>query len=161
MELDFEEFAEWRNVAPQARVLWRAGGIAAIVGVAAIGAVAGGLIIGPAAALAVAVAAVLCIPLWWVLVGRRWRAWGYAERDDDLLIRRGVLFQQVAIVPYGRMQFVEMRQGPLDRWLAVATVQLHTAAAATDASIPLLPSTDAQHLRDRLAALGEARAAGL
>jgi len=40
-------------------------------------------------------------------------------------------------------------------------VQLHTAAAATDAQIPGLTSKDAQELRDRLATLGEARAAGL
>jgi membrane protein YdbS with pleckstrin-like domain len=40
-------------------------------------------------------------------------------------------------------------------------VQLHTAAAATDARIPGLRSADAAGLRDRLAQLGEARASGL
>ncbi len=99
----------------------------------------------------------------WVLVAveRRWRAWGYAEREDDLLVRRGVLVRRTSVVPYGRMQYVDVTSGPLDRRLGLATVTLHTAAAATDASIPGLLTEEATRLRDRLAALGEARQAGL
>ena len=99
----------------------------------------------------------------WVLVAveRRWRAWGYAEREDDLLVRRGVLVRRTSVVPYGRMQYVDVTSGPLDRRLGLATVTLHTAAAATDASIPGLLAEEATRLRDRLAALGEARQAGL
>jgi membrane protein YdbS with pleckstrin-like domain len=59
------------------------------------------------------------------------------------------------------MQFVDVSAGPIDRVFGLATVQLHTAAAATDAKIPGLATEEAQRLRDRLAALGEARAAGL
>jgi uncharacterized protein len=40
-------------------------------------------------------------------------------------------------------------------------VQLHTASASTDARVPGLAAAEAQRLRDRLAALGEARATGL
>jgi membrane protein YdbS with pleckstrin-like domain len=40
-------------------------------------------------------------------------------------------------------------------------VRLHTAAAATDARIPGLEPDEAARLRDRLAELGEAQAAGL
>ena len=94
-------------------------------------------------------------------VERRWRAWGYAEREDDLLVRRGVLVRRLSVVPYGRMQYVDVTAGPLDRRLGLARVTLHTAAAASDASIPGLPEAEAHRLRDRLAALGEARAAGL
>jgi membrane protein YdbS with pleckstrin-like domain len=94
-------------------------------------------------------------------VERRWLAWGYAEREDDLLVRRGVLVRRLSVVPYGRMQYVDVTAGPLDRRLGLARVTLHTAAAASDASIPGLPEAEARRLRDRLAALGEARAAGL
>ena len=59
------------------------------------------------------------------------------------------------------MQYVDVTSGPLDRRLGLATVTLHTAAAATDASIPGLLAEEATRLRDRLAALGEARQAGL
>jgi uncharacterized protein len=91
----------------------------------------------------------------------RYRAWGYAEREDDLLVRRGVMVRRLSVVPYGRMQFVDVTAGPVDRMFGLATVQLHTAAAATDARIPGLTVAEAHRLRDRLAALGEAQAAGL
>ena len=97
--------------------------------------------------------------LW--LIPRNWRAWGYAERNDDLLVKHGVLFRKLSVVPYGRMQFVDVNSGPLERRVGIATVQLHTASPATDARIPGLPPDEAARLRDRLAALGEARAAGL
>jgi membrane protein YdbS with pleckstrin-like domain len=97
----------------------------------------------------------------WVIVGRAVRSWGYAERADDLLITRGILYRQLVVVPYGRMQFVDVTAGPLDRRFGLATVQLHTAAAATDAQIPGLVPAEAARLRDRLAARGEASSAGL
>jgi hypothetical protein len=112
---------------------------------------------------AVAVAAVAAALLaWvWVVVGRTVRSWGYAERADDLLVTRGLLRRQLVVVPYGRMQFVDVNAGPLDRHFGLATVQLHTAAAATDATIPGLVPAEAARLRDRLAARGEATAAGI
>ena len=94
-------------------------------------------------------------------VSRRFHAWGYAEREDDLLVRRGVLFSRLSVVPYGRMQFVDVIAGPLERAYRLATVRMHTAAAASDARIPGLEREEAARLRDRLAELGEAQAAGL
>ena len=96
-----------------------------------------------------------------VAVQRRFAAWGYLEREDDLLVRRGVLVRRTSVVPYGRMQYVDVTAGPLDRRMGLATVTLHTAAAATDASVPGLLAPEAARLRDRLAALGEARQAGV
>jgi membrane protein YdbS with pleckstrin-like domain len=108
------------------------------------------------------VAAVLIVGLLlWRFVGRRYRSWGYAEREDDLLVRRGVAFARLSIVPYGRMQFIDVTAGPLERAFGLATIRLHTAAAATDARIPGLEREEAARLRDRLAELGEAQAAGL
>ena len=98
--------------------------------------------------------------LWW-LIGRRVRSFGYAERADDLLVTSGIMFRRLVIVPYGRMQLVDITAGPIDRRLGLATVQLHTAAASTDATIPGLPPAEATGLRDRLASLGEQRSAGL
>ena len=59
------------------------------------------------------------------------------------------------------MQFVDVTAGPLERVFNLATVQLHTAAAASDARIPGLPPEEATRLRDRLAALGENLGEGL
>ncbi|MCX4692589.1 PH domain-containing protein [Streptomyces sp. NBC_01408] len=104
----------------------------------------------------------LAVLVWgWVLLGRNWRSWRYAERADDLLISRGVLWREETVVPYGRMQLVEVTSGPLERRFGLASVQLHTAAAATDAKIPGLEPAEAERLRDRLTELGQARSAGL
>ncbi len=97
---------------------------------------------------------------WW-LIGRQVAATAYSERTDDLVVRSGVMFRRTVVVPYGRMQLVDVSTGPIDRRFGIAAVQLHTAAATTDARIPGLPTEDAGRLRDHLAALGEARSAGL
>jgi uncharacterized protein len=100
--------------------------------------------------------------LWYSwIVGRQVRAWGYAERAEDLLITHGVMFRRLVVVPYGRMQFVDVTAGPLERWAGIVTVQLHTASAASDARIPGLLPNEGARLRDRLAERGSALAAGL
>jgi uncharacterized protein len=116
---------------------------------------------GAAAGLAVLAVLLVASGLWWSVLRGRYRAWGYAERGDDLLVRRGLLVKRLSVVPYGRMQLIEVTAGPVDRIFGLATVQLHTASASTDARVPGLPAVEAQRLRDRLAALGEARATGL
>jgi membrane protein YdbS with pleckstrin-like domain len=94
-------------------------------------------------------------------VYRRFRAWSYQEREEDLVVSRGLMFRRQSVVPYGRMQFVDVTAGPIERVFKLSTVKLHTAAAASDARIPGLEQAEAARLRDRLAELGEARAAGL
>jgi membrane protein YdbS with pleckstrin-like domain len=130
-------------------------------GVLAFGCLAAGLVFGSgwvllAAALVVVLAAVRSFA-----VVRAVRAWGYAERERDLLVRHGLLVRRLSIVPYARMQFVDVTAGPLERAFDLATVQLHTAAAASDARVPGLAPVEASRLRDRLTALGEDRAEGL
>ena len=105
-------------------------------------------------------ALVVFVWLWW-LMGRRARSYGYAERGDDLLVTSGIMFRRLVIVPYGRMQLVDVKAGPIDRWLGLTKVQLHTAAATTDAAIPGLEPEVAEGLRDRLARRGEQRSSGL
>ena len=112
-------------------------------------------------AVAVATTAAVLLAVRAVLIVRSVRSWGYAERVDDLLVRHGLLVRRLSIVPYARMQFVDVTAGPLERGLGLATVKLHTAAAASDAQIPGLEGPEATRLRDRLAALGEARTEGL
>lgn len=92
---------------------------------------------------------------------RRVRAIGYQLRDDDLLFRRGLMFQRFVAVPYGRMQLVDINRGPLDRACGLSELKFVTAAAATGVTIPGLPEAEAEELRDRLVALAETRRAGL
>lgn len=98
---------------------------------------------------------------WFFFAPRTASSWRYAERDQDLLVRRGRLFKQLTVVPYGRMQVIEVRSNPIAHRLGIATVTLVTASASTDAQIPGLDQAVAHELRDRLAAKGEVTAAGL
>jgi membrane protein YdbS with pleckstrin-like domain len=110
----------------------------------------------------VAGAALLGVLVWGlVLVTRNARSWGYAERDEDLYIKSGVMLRRMVVVPYGRMQYVDVHAGPLDQLFGIANVHLHTASPGTSAVIPGLPADEAARLRDRLTSLGEAQAAGL
>jgi len=99
--------------------------------------------------------------LWFVVVPRVVSSWRYAERAEDLLIRHGRIYRRLTVVPYGRMQVIEVSANPISHRLGIATVTLVTASANTNAKIPGLPTEVAQELRDRLAAKGEAMTAGL
>ncbi|WP_067782163.1 PH domain-containing protein [Actinomyces vulturis] len=107
-----------------------------------------------------AVSVLIGVWLGW-LIPRQVRAMGYARTSEDLLWRKGVMFRSVTVVPYGRMQYVDVNEGPIARHYGIATVTLHTASASTDATIHGLPKEEAAQLREQLSALGEARLAGL
>ncbi|MCS6712600.1 PH domain-containing protein [Brachybacterium sp. EF45031] len=127
--------------------------------------------------IAAAVTAAVLLDRWWLallaliplavvlpgvlLVGRRVRALGYAERDDDLVVATGVLVRRVVTVPYGRIQSVTLSRGPLLQRLGLADVQLTTAAAAASVVIPGLDRAEAEALRLRLLERGEAQLAAL
>lgn len=152
---------DWLRPSPRLAVI-RRGEVSVTAGLVALGLGIGfGVGVSVVAGVIAFVVAVVAGLFAGVLMGRRVRAWGYAERGDDLLVRRGMLIRRLSVVPYGRMQSVEVRAGPIERSFGLATVRLHTAAAASDARIPGLTGPDARRLRDQLAALGEAKAAGL
>jgi uncharacterized protein len=151
----------WTPVSPKLATVRRLNaaitfGLLAIAGLLILGLLTGWLY----GVLAVVVAALGLV--WsWVLIGRNQRSWKYAEREDELLVSHGIMFRQLVVVPYGRMQFVDVAAGPLERAFDLATVELHTATPATDAKIPGLHPDEAARLRDRLSALGQAQAWGL
>jgi len=151
---------DWKHPSPRLR---RVRHVEAFAVAAVIGLVVGALLaISSLTAAAIAIGAAFLGGVFLdVLLQRRVGAWGYLEREDDLLVRRGLLVRRLSVVPYGRMQFIDVVAGPVERAFGLATVRLHTAAAATDARIPGLASDEAARLRDRLAELGEAGAAGL
>jgi hypothetical protein len=94
-------------------------------------------------------------------VPRRVRSIGYQLRDDDLLFRRGLLFQRFVSVPYGRMQLIDITRGPVSRIVGLSDLHFVTAAASSSVAIPGLPLADAEQLRDQLVSLAETRRAGL
>ncbi len=92
---------------------------------------------------------------------RRVRSIAYRLRQDDLLFRRGIMFQRQVAVPYGRMQLVDITRGPVARALGLADLKFVTAAASTGVTVPGIPVEEADRLRDELVALAETRRAGL
>lgn len=151
---------EWRRVSPKYVVVDMIGTLVGSI------AVVGGASIAPAVSGVVwlwfipgVLAVIFIITL--AITPRRVRAIGYQLRADDLLFRRGILFQRFVSVPYGRMQLVDVNRGPLARAVGLSELKFVTAAAATGVTIPGLPEAEAEELRDRLVELAESRRAGL
>ena len=151
----------WKHPSPRLKSLRRAQLAVLTLILAALGGLLVGFALGPLPGAGAVVAVVVAGVLADRLVQRRVSAWAYCERAEDLLVRRGVLITRLSVVPYGRMQFVDVVAGPIARSFGLATVRMHTAAAASDARIPGLEQAEADRLRDQLSALGEAKAAGL
>jgi uncharacterized protein len=95
------------------------------------------------------------------LTPRRVRAIGYQLRADDLLFRRGIMWQRIVAVPYGRMQLIDINRGPVARAVGLSELKFVTASTATGVVIPGLLEQTADDLRDTLVALAESRRAGL
>lgn len=77
--------------------------------------------------------------------------YGYAVGEREVRIARGVLVKSVVAIPRGRVQHVDMRQGPIEQWMGLARIQIHTASGlGGDGVIPGLELADAERLRDEL-----------
>jgi hypothetical protein len=147
--------AAWLRPSPE---LWRMRRAEAAVITAVLALLVGLLFLWAGGALPGLISALVMVALgglWAVFLRRRFRAWRYQERHEDLIVARGVMVQRLSVVPYGRMQFVEVTAGPVERLFQLATVKLHTAR------IPGLEVAEAGRLRDRLTELGESMAAGM
>ncbi|GAB3211336.1 PH domain-containing protein [Marinactinospora endophytica] len=99
--------------------------------------------------------------LGWVTAPRVHASWGYAEGPTDFHLTHGVLVRQLIVIPYGRMQVVDVTANLLEQALGIATVRVRTAATTTDARVPGLRLEAAAQLRDRLAARSETFSTGL
>lgn len=104
---------------------------------------------GPASA-TIAGLAILAAAL---LPRRRYRAWGRAIMDDELHIRHGVWTRVRTVVPFGRVQHIDVAHGPVERAFGLATLILHTAGTR-GAAVPLpgLAQDDAERMRDLIRA---------
>lgn len=96
-----------------------------------------------------------------IILPRQAKAIGYMLRADDIVFRKGILWQRMIAVPYGRMQLVDITQGPLDRAFGISQLKMVTAAATTGVQIPGLSQAAAETLRDKLIEVAETRRTGL
>jgi membrane protein YdbS with pleckstrin-like domain len=95
---------------------------------------------------------VLLLAYWvWVVPQRRYNRWGYDAGADRLRIERGYLFYSDTVVPFGRIQHIDVDQGPIERHYDLGTLSVHTAG--THGSTIVLPGVkhaDALALRERI-----------
>lgn len=81
----------------------------------------------------------------------RYRAWSYEVREDSLYLERGVVTRVRTVVPYVRIQHVDVSRGPLERVFGLATTVVYTAGSrGADVSIPGLTPERAGDLQTRL-----------
>ncbi len=84
----------------------------------------------------------------------RWFSWrrnGFALSDGSVLLRRGVVWRELVIVPFARSQSVSTHQGPLLRMLDLGAVRVHTVAGPIVASIGALDRRSALDLFEGVA----------
>ena len=92
------------------------------------------------------------LPLLWALTPLAWRVRGVGVSGAYLVVREGWLMRITWVVPVAKLQQVQLRQGPLQRWLRLATVRLTTAGLGGVADVVDLPVADARLLVDDLVA---------
>lgn len=98
-----------------------------------------------------ALAALLVLAAILVLPRRRYRAWGYRMDEEEIHIRRGLLVRVRTAVPFGRVQHIDVAQGPIERLFGLGTLILHTAGTRGAAvALPGLRYKRAERMRDRI-----------
>lgn len=151
----------WNRVSPALSWYRRMVLLAVLSPLAAAGAVMLGVWVGPVEAALWLVAAIGMAAAGWLLVALGQRALGYAEGRTDFYLTHGVVVRQLVVVPYGRMQLVDVTSNLLEQLLGIATVRVRTAAAPGEACVVGLSLEEATRLRDRLTAQSETFSTGL
>ncbi|MHA2788151.1 PH domain-containing protein [Corynebacterium sp. S7] len=107
----------------------------------------------------VGIAVLVAWELW--IIPARVRLHRWKETDDELLITKGKLWHVFTVVPYGRIQFVDVTAGPVMRAFGLKNVVLHTASSTSDSTVRGLPAAEADALRERLTVKARERMSGL
>ena len=100
-------------------------------------------------------APVLLLALWLIVRAplRRYHARGYQMGGDRLRVVRGLIFRSDTVVPFGRVQHIDVHQGPVERGYGLATLVLHTAGNHNaSVALPGLGHDDALAMREEIRA---------
>ena len=94
---------------------------------------------------------VIAVILIGLLPSRRFRARGYDMASDRLRVVKGVLFHSDTVVPFSRVQHLDVEQQPLERLFGIARLILHTAGTHNSSVVlPGLAHGDAVELREAI-----------
>ncbi len=84
---------------------------------------------------------------------RRFMARGYNISEDRLRVVRGIWWHSDTVVPFGRVQHIDVDQGPLERFFDIATLTLHTAGNHNSSvQLPGLQKDLANDMREEIRA---------
>lgn len=133
-----------RRLAPSVVTLWRASGVLPtlllfVPAVLVAGGVGGAAWLAPAAVLVFGLVTIVVLP------PLRYRRWRWRLTAVALELEHGLLMRQVRVLPYFRIQHIDVEHGPLDRALGLARLEVHTASVV--ATLPGLPAHEAQEVR--------------
>jgi membrane protein YdbS with pleckstrin-like domain len=142
---------DWQPMSPRLRTVWVLRSLLNVLILAVVAAVALTIWLGWEGLLWALGGYVALAGLRVITVARAVSTWGFAEREQDLLVRHGLLTRRLSIVPYGRIQLIDLSAGPIERMFGLTTVQVRTAALASTTEVPGLDPPVAAALRDRLA----------
>ncbi len=147
---------------PEVVLVWRLSGLLTALFFTAIVAALEGLFLTPkglaliAPRVIVGLTALIVIPLALIWPRLRYRYWRWQVEADRVLIERGVLWRSRSLIPRVRIQHVDTRSSPLQRWLGLSSLIIYTAGTrGADVEIPGLAADDAEALREQLARLEE------
>ena len=97
------------------------------------------------------VAIVVAVALSFWIPPLRHRYWGYALRDEELLLVRGIFNRVHTIVPLRRIQHLDISQDSFEREFDLAKLIVHTAGTrSSDVILPGLHQDVAEALRDEM-----------
>lgn len=87
-----------------------------------------------------------------LLARKRYRMIGFALRERDIVFRSGIFWRTLTVLPFNRVQHVEIGEGPIERSFGLSTLNIFTAGGeSSDLSIPGLPKATATRLKDFIA----------
>jgi membrane protein YdbS with pleckstrin-like domain len=144
------------------KIVWRLSGLIFALPLIAIAAVIEGALLAPegirlfAPGVIAALAALVALGLALLWPGLRYRFWRWQVEADRVLIVKGVVWRSRSLIPRVRIQHVDTRSSPLQRWLGLNSLVIYTAGTrGADVEIPGLAADEAERMREELARLEE------
>jgi membrane protein YdbS with pleckstrin-like domain len=136
-----------RPLSPRVQVLWQLpfAGLVAVALLAAAIVLAAGAPTG--VGIALLVLAVVSLVMLATVPKARYRSWSYRLGGDQLDIRKGIIVKEESTVPYFRVQHIDIRRGPLERWRNVVSLDISTASPSTDSTLPGIDPAEADRIR--------------
>lgn len=86
-----------------------------------------------------------------MLPSRRMQRWGYHIGAGQLRVARGWMFRTDTIVPFVRVQHIDVGQGPIERWFGLSHLVVHTSGTHNSTvTLPGLRSDLAAAMRETI-----------